>query len=507
MSFANLLTAPETHSAKGQAAAHPARPRVMLGSRERGAAWRSYAWALVASDATLLALAFVLAVLLRDRLDVLPLQPRFDPWRYGLVAATLVPCLLGVFGLRGAYARRHLLGGPEEYARVVSGCTYGTILVVAASFGSGPGPLASRGWLLLFWALSVVLACGGRFALRRAAYLLRRRGVFVRRVLIAGTGGQGQAIAQQLHGPQERGIQVLGFLDDHLAAGSPVMRAGGARVGPLGRGGNEDTLTVVGHPSEARTLAAEYQADLLIVVSAALTWESQQALARLGQSDPGLEVRMAPTHYDLSAADVQPAPLNYVPLLQVRPGRVTGLEAFLKRGLDASVALLLLTALAPALACVAVRARRRGVHTLAQRRQVLGKGGRPVHLRVLDPAVSDRLLLRGAPAFLDVLRGDVALVGPRPIPVERSAGDAASAHVLLEVRPGLTGPWRLAGADLAPGAQRFADVWWVRNWSLWQHLFVLFQSARAALASPRGGRRLERWDLAAPHRGTHRLAW
>jgi lipopolysaccharide/colanic/teichoic acid biosynthesis glycosyltransferase len=290
-------------------------------------------------------------------------------------------------------------------------------------------------------------------------------------------------------------VQVVGFLDDYLPPGTPVSAVGGGLAGRLGRGRANQALTVLGHPREARALAAEYEADLLIVVTSALTWESQQALARLGGSDPRLEVRLAPTQYDLSTADVQPAPLNYVPLLHVSPGRVTGIEAFLKRGLDASLALLLLVAMAPALAWVVLCARRRGVRPLAPRRPVLGKGGRTVHLRVLNPAVSNRLLLRGAPALLDVLRGEVALVGPRPIPVEQYAEDAR-ARLLLDVKPGLTGPWRLAAADLAPGAHQFADVWWVRNWSLWQHLFVLFQSARAALASPRGGRRLERWGLA-----------
>src|SRR5437763_9386041 len=114
-------------------------------------AWRIYGLALLMVDAVLLGFAFVGAA--RLRVGVLPLQEvPFDPLVYTFIAAALIPCVLVVFWLRHAYDRRYLLAGPDEYARIFSGCTYGTLLVVAASYLYGSSPVVSRVWLLLLWA-------------------------------------------------------------------------------------------------------------------------------------------------------------------------------------------------------------------------------------------------------------------------------------------------------------------------------------------------------------------
>src|SRR5712692_11271903 len=160
---------------------------------------RWYIRVLIVADALLLGASFIGAALLRGTVDLLPTQPTFDADRYAMVAAALIPGLLAIFWLRGAYDRHHLLAGPEEYVRVLSACTYGIVLVVAVSYVYGSLPLVSRGWLLFFWFLAIGLVGAGRFGLRRVAQYLRRRGYFVRRVLIAGANDQGLAIADQLH--------------------------------------------------------------------------------------------------------------------------------------------------------------------------------------------------------------------------------------------------------------------------------------------------------------------
>jgi FlaA1/EpsC-like NDP-sugar epimerase len=182
----------------------------------RDHATRCYVLALVMADALLLGAAFVGAALLRGTVDILPAQPYFDPGHYAVVAVAVIPGLLGILWLRGAYDRYNLLTGPDEYVRILSACTYGTLLVVGVSYVYGSLPLVSRGWLLFFWLLAIGLVGTGRFVLRRVAHHLRRRGHFVRRVLIAGANDQGMAIAEQLHGPTGQGIEVVGFVDDYV---------------------------------------------------------------------------------------------------------------------------------------------------------------------------------------------------------------------------------------------------------------------------------------------------
>jgi lipopolysaccharide/colanic/teichoic acid biosynthesis glycosyltransferase len=458
-------------------------------------ALRVYIALLVAADACLLALAFVGAALLRQGVDVLPVQPQFAPEHYGLVAAAVIPGLLAIFWLRGAYQPRVLLGGPEEYACIAGGCTYGTLLVVGVSYVNGSLPVVSRGWLLCFWLLAIVLVGAGRFLLRRVAYALRRRGLFVRRVLVVGASDQGLAIAQQLHGPWRQGIEVIGLLDDYVGAGTRV-----APWSPTGHVHGAAEFVVLGHPSDARWIAAEVGADLLIAIPAALSWESQQTIAQLAERPPrGLEVRLAPTHYDLCAAQLQPAPLGFVPLVQVHPARLVGVDAVLCRCADLVLAALLLGLLAPAVGCAVVRAWLRGARPLLTTERVLGQHGRPVTLWLLDVGVTERLVVRGAPALLAVLRGAVSLAGPRPVPLQDAERLGCWAGVLLSVKPGLTGPWRLVSARLSAEEQLLADVYWVRNWSIWQHLFMVAHSAVSLWNRARGDRVVQRW---AP--GLHR---
>src|SRR5215212_4487086 len=181
--------------------------------RDRAMRW--YRVALVVADALMLGTAFIGAAVLRGTVDVLPVQPSFDPGHYAAVAAALIPGLVGILWLRGAYDSHNLLAGPDEYVRVLSACTYGTLPVVGVSYVYGSLPLVSRGWLLFFWLLAIGLVGTSRFILRRVAHRLRRRGNFITRVLIAGANDQGVAIAQQLHSPAGQGIEVVGFVDDY----------------------------------------------------------------------------------------------------------------------------------------------------------------------------------------------------------------------------------------------------------------------------------------------------
>jgi lipopolysaccharide/colanic/teichoic acid biosynthesis glycosyltransferase len=442
-------------------------------------AWRSYGLVLLLVDAALLGLAFFGAA--RLRVDVLPLQEvPFDPLVYTFVAAAVIPGVLVVFWLRHAYDRRYLLAGPDEYARIFSGCTYGTLLVVAASYLYGSSPVVSRAWLFLFWVLAIALVCSGRFALRRAAHALRRRGLFVRRVLIAGANDQGLAILEQLHGPAQQGVEVVGFLDDYLAVGSCLSWRG-------------SQVTVHGHPYEAEAVAAVTGADLLIVVPAALTWETQRVLSHIGQRpDASLEVRLAPTQYDLTAVGVEAAPLGFIPLLRMQSVRIVGTEAVLHAAVDLTLAAVLLLFLAPFVAAMMLLARLRGVSPLLLHRPILGQGGQITSLNLLNDRVSDRLLLRGVPSLVSVLSGKLSLVGPRPVLVgERPVQDGWD-EVLLAVKPGLTGPWRLVAPTASLEEIARADVWWVRNWTIWQDLFVLFQTARFGMG-PGRPHDIQRW--------------
>jgi lipopolysaccharide/colanic/teichoic acid biosynthesis glycosyltransferase len=445
--------------------------------------WRWYRVALVAVDAAGLVAAFSLATGLRDAFDA-P-TPTLTPSLFAPFVYALVPMVLAVLALRGAYARRHMLGGPEEYERVLSGCTSSMLLLIGISYVTGAAFNFSRSWVVLACLLSILILWTSRFLLRRVAYALRHRGFFTHRILIAGVSDQGLSIAAQLHDPERLGANVVGLLDDFLPVGTHLKD-------PL-NGLSLHEFVVIGHPRAAAILAAELHADLIVAVPAALSSESQELFARLSETGQGPEIRIAPTRWDLSAASVESAPLGFVPLLRLQAARITSLESLICTVVDRTLAMLLLLTLAPALLWAVAAAWLRGVPQILVHRRVVGHRGRVVALPLLNPAVSGHVLLHGLPALVAVLRGELALVGPWPVPVEDRATYQRWAGLLLAVKPGLTGPWRLVPQDASMVERVLADVWWVRNWTIWQHLFVLAKSARLVGRRHPGGSQVTRW--------------
>jgi lipopolysaccharide/colanic/teichoic acid biosynthesis glycosyltransferase len=178
----------------------------------------------------------------------------------------------------------------------------------------------------------------------------------------------------------------------------------------------------------------------------------------------------------------------------VHPARLVGVDALLRGLVDMGLAAALVVTVAPALMAVLTVAWLRGVRPLFVSKQILGQGGIPITLYLLNPRVSGRFVLRGFPALLAVLQGRLALVGPRPLPLEEAAKHRPWFKLLLSVKPGLTGPWRLVNPELTPEERLFADVWWVRNWSIWQHLFVLAQTVYSISHGAPRDREVQRWD-------------
>src|SRR5258708_670591 len=186
--------------------------------------WAIYLLCLFVADGLLVGLAFRVAYYIRFELMLPIFQYDAAPSLayYQTLMLYLVPVWLAGFIFAGLYQRQHLLGGTDEYARLFRSTTISLLVVIVAGF-LGHGLVIARGWLVLAWGLTFLFAALGRFWLRRVAYGLRQRGIFLAKALIVGANVEGCRLAEQLADPRSSGLHLVGFIDEKIVAGTLVL--------------------------------------------------------------------------------------------------------------------------------------------------------------------------------------------------------------------------------------------------------------------------------------------
>ncbi|MBI3914147.1 MAG: sugar transferase [Chloroflexi bacterium] len=428
---------------------------------------------LLLTDALAIAGALVFAFVARYTLEWLPLVERLEPItsRYQVMIPLAIPLWLALFALNRLYDKRYLLVGLEEYRRVVMGCTLGILGVIVVSFIE-PNLSISRSWLVLSWISAILFVSAMRFAIRRVIFLLRRRGRFITRAIIVGANEQGKAIARTLSPAAASGIEVVGFADDFLPRDSRVV----------------DDLRVLDRPAALARIAAETGASEAIVVQGAVAWESfMEIITRSASSLNDLTIKFSPGFYEIMATGVHLSYDGVVPLLVLEKNRITGLDALMKNAVDYFVAAFVAVVLSPLLLLLALLVKLATRESVLEGNPVLGRREKifatwkyRTHRKGQDYSLGVflyRLGLDKLPQIFNILRGEMSLVGPRPIPVVRASAYQEWLPTLLTVKPGLTGPWVVSGAAAdSIDAEIRLDLFYTRNWTIWADAQILLQT-------------------------------
>jgi len=462
---------------------------------------RLYRLALLLGDAVAIAAAFWLAFLVRFYSGLTIFQPvAGSPKFYQGIVFVLVPAWVVLFALFGLYDDRNLLGGNREYALVFNACTTGVMVVVVASFLK-PEFIISRAWLILSWLFAFALSTILRFALRRVIYALRRRGYFLAPALIVGSNGEAQALAEQLLGWQTSGLNLLGFVDDETPPGRRVLR----------------NLYALGSFETLPALVTKYGVEELILAGTALSRRQLLELFHLFGTDDQVRLRLSSGLFEVMATGMEVKELGRVPLVSINKVRLTGLDMLLKTLLDYGLTVPGLILISPLLIGLALWVKIDSPGPAIYRRRVLGVGGRQFdafkfrtmvingdeilarypelqeelarnHKLKDDPRISRagqflrKTSLDELPQLLNVLRGEMSLVGPRMISPPELAEYGKWGTNLHTVKPGLTGLWQISGrSDVSYEERVRLDMEYIRNYSVWLDLQILFQTLPAIL--------------------------
>jgi lipopolysaccharide/colanic/teichoic acid biosynthesis glycosyltransferase len=298
------------------------------------------------------------------------------------------------------------------------------------------------------------------YSIRVVALLwFQGRGLLRERLLIVGGDEQALAVAEQIDRERRVSLQLVGALDEFAPRSS--------RLGPV---------EVLGDPLELSAVVDRTRATAVVVVANAISWEAQEHVMRVAADQPELRVFMVAGVSDLLSSEVVTARDGLPSLVRLRPAQLRRSDALIKRAVDLSLGLLLL----PVVIMVLVVALVAGGRPLTRRVEVLGRGGAPVRMRLLEPGRPGSLRARLAggragklPALAAVLLGRLSLVGPRPIPADAPDVGGASRRRLLLMAPGLTGPWDREGT---PSDSVLDDLAYIRTYTPWSDVRLLLGS-------------------------------
>jgi exopolysaccharide biosynthesis polyprenyl glycosylphosphotransferase len=417
-----------------------------------------------------------------------------------------LPLLVGTpLVVVGVFASFHLYEAfrytpAEEFRRIMLAVTLGIIVGLSTlSFWSKAD--LSRYWVGVSWGLSIVAALVARRLWHSWIGRQRKRGRLTFSTLIVGTNREGAHLATLMRNPWF-GLRAVGVV--RTVHGTP---------------GDVD-LPVLGDVAELRHVIRRSGADCVFVASSAIRPEDMPAIAKAVRLE-GIEVRVTATLPEVLASRLSVQPLGGITALSLRPVRLSGSQVVAKFTFDILVAGTLLLLLAPVLAAIVMAVKITSPGPVLFRQRRVGTRGRPFtmlkfrtmrcgadamvdQLRAAhgvngvmfklhrDPRVTGvgrflrKFSLDELPQLLNVVRGDMSLVGPRPPLPEEVTRYEDWQFDRLEVPPGITGLWQVSGrADLSFDDCVRLDLFYIENWSLSYDLYILAKTV-PVLLSQRG---------------------
>lgn len=470
-----------------------AAPDALAASGSARAQYRRLYRYVAVTDALSIAIALLLAYWARFGIRV----PRLDFLAVLTLAPIFVVMLYGAFHLYGTYRTSAI----EEFRRILYAVSLGVCGVLVIGFASQS--YYSRLWLGLSWALSIVGALWSRRLWHAYFGRERARGRLAFPTLVVGTNQEARHLVELMELPSF-GFQAIGMIA--TAARDPEPAAAPAPV--------------LGAVVDLRELIRSAGAECVFVAESAMSAKEMGYVAKAVRLE-GVEVRVTATLPEVLSSRVAVQSLGGVTSLSLSPVRLTGTQAAMKRVFDVLVAGTGMFVLAPVLGLLALCIKLSSPGPVLYRQRRIGRRGRPftilkfrTMLRDSDKQVEDLRAQRGVnglmfklrddprvtpvgrflrrwsldelPQLINVIRGEMSLVGPRPALPNEVTRYEDWQFDRLEASPGMSGLWQVSGrSDLSFDDCVRLDLFYIENWSLAYDLYIMAKTL-PVLISQRG---------------------
>ncbi len=396
----------------------------------------------------------------------------------------------------------------DETLKVIKAVSAGTLVVLAVVSLGKMSTRISRLVILSMWLFSLFT-----FPLFRlyGKKILASKGLWLEKILILGAGNAGKALAQGLEREKTMGYRIVGFLDD-----APGKQ--GTHVET-----NQDSYPVLGPISSLKEKMEELDVRTVAIAMPSLGIQGLRELVKRVYLHTH-QVLLVPELKGITLLNAQIIPLfmEQLFMLRLKNNLKSPLNRAIKRTFDLVIGSFVLLVMAPFTALVALaisletsggpffiqdRLGRRGVRFRCIKFRTMYKDGDAKlrdyldknpqvkkeweefkKLREFDPRVTRvgkflrKASLDELPQLINVIKGEMSLVGPRPY-LPREKGDMEGyLSTILVAKPGITGLWQVSGRNELPFRERLIlDAWYVQNWSLWLDIVILFKTIKVLL--------------------------
>lgn len=403
----------------------------------------------------------------------------------------IIPGMLLIFAATGLYAIRSELGWFRRALQVLIGVSVGEFVILLL-FLLKANFFLPRSTVLYSWVLCTVLVLLGRALVRGVQKLLYQSGVGVMRVGVVGKNAAAERLVEQLKGSPFSAYRLAGwFAADDVEA--ILAKLDKEQLDELivvaDQYGNDDLVRLRNHCLEGH-IGFSFVPSMLTAL------------------DSSFDIRQ----------------MVGLPLVEVRPTPLEGWGRVVKRIFDILASLFLIILFSPVFLIVAALMKLTSPGPLIYKHLRYGRERRPIYVwkfrtfkweyctgsgydgdaifkEMLEkhPELKKewestfklkndfRISLPGKflrkssldelPQFFNVLRGELSLVGPRPIVKDEVQKYGEKARILFTVRPGVTGPWQVSGRNDVTYAERIAlDSHYIEHWNLWTDLVVMFKT-------------------------------
>lgn len=359
----------------------------------------------------------------------------------------------------------------------------------------------SRLLIPFMWFTCIVVLCAGRLLVSGVMGMLYRMGLGETRVLVVGSGRMGKMVMQCLAASPNLGFSVVGFLHDLTEP-----------PGDFGR------FKMLGTINDINMVIRSMQVDEVIIALPSnmnqYAIDSVKLCERLGAS-----FKLIPDLYELNLSRIDVENIEGIPLLGIRQVSLNTPQRIVTRAIDISLSLMGLIIGSPLYLCIALAVKWTSPGPIIYRQERVGLNGK--HFQMLkfrsmsqdadrqqerllslneaqgpifkmrdDPRVTPigsilrRTSLDEIPQLINVLKGEMSLVGPRP-PLPREVAQYAEWQKgRLAIKPGCTGLWQVRGrSNISFDEGVLMDIYYIENWSLRLYIQILLRTIPAIVFS------------------------